>query len=359
MARVHHFVPTFEPGAVGAHVLIARRVLREAGYESEIFTGDVHPAFASKGAHSYHDYGRRVSARADDRLVYHLAIGSPVADFLGVRREPLIVDHHNLTPLRFLAGWEPVAAGGVLWGRRQLDNLAPRAALGIGDSTFNAEELVEAGYERTTVVPILFEPAVAQAPDPTLAARLADQGASARWLFVGRLAANKAQHDVVKAFAAYRRFHDPTAFLDLVGGSSSELYASALRRFIAELGLEGAVTIAGSVSSAELAAYYDAADVFVVLSEHEGFCVPILEAMQHGVPVVAFAAAAVPETVNGAGLVLDTKDACTVAAAVSRVVSEGALRAQLVEAGTRRRHDFGLTKTGPAFVAAVESVPVP
>ena len=358
MPRVHQFVPTFEPGAVGGHMLTARRVLRDAGYESEIFAGEVHPAFAGEGAFPHHDYGRRVAARADDRLVYHLAIGSPVADFVGARHEPLIVDHHNLTPLRFLAGWEPVAAGGVLWGRRQLDNLAPRAALGIGDSSFNAEELADAGYRRTTVVPILLEPMIAEVPDPALAARLADQDGT-RWLFVGRIAANKAQHDVVKAFATFRRVHDANARLDLVGGTSSELYTTALQRFIAELGIDDAVTITGGVSAAELAAYYDAADVFVVLSEHEGFCVPLLEAMQHEVPVVAYSAAAVPETLDGAGLLLDVKDPGTVAAAVARLVRDDALQNQLVAAGAKRRRDFDLANTGPAFVAAVESVPVP
>ncbi|MET1002164.1 MAG: glycosyltransferase family 4 protein [Acidimicrobiia bacterium] len=359
MARVHQFVPTFEPGAVGAHMRAARGVLRDAGYESEIFAAEVHPAFSSEGAMAYGDYGRRVAARADDRLVYHLAIGSPVADFVGARQEPLIVDHHNLTPLRYLAGWEPVAAGGVLWGRRQLDKLAPRAALGIGDSTFNADELVDAGYPRTTVVPILLEPVASTDPDPALATRLAAGTTGARWLFVGRLAPNKAQHDVVKAFAAYRRFHDPGAHLDLVGGSSSVLYTTALRCFVADLGLDAAVNLAGGVSASELAAYYEAADVFVVLSEHEGFCVPVLEAMQHRVPVVAYGAAAVPETLANAGLVLDVKDPCTVAAGVARVVRDDALRAQLIAAGTQRRRDFDLDHTGPAFVAAVESVPVP
>ena len=113
--------------------------------------------------------GAASPARTDDRLVYHLAIGSPVADFVGNRREPLIVDHHNLTPLRYLAGWEPVAAGGVSWGRRQLDNLAPRAALGIGDSTSTPTNSWPPGTARTTVVPILLEPVALGRSRPALA----------------------------------------------------------------------------------------------------------------------------------------------------------------------------------------------
>ncbi len=110
------------------------------------------------------------------------------------------------------------------------------------------------------------------------------------------------------------------------------------------------------MSPAELAAHYRAADVFVVCSEHEGFCVPLLEAMHHGVPVVAFASTAVPETLGEAGLLLDVKDACTIAAAVDRVVRDTRLRGQLVDAGSTRVLDFDLSRTGPAFLEAVTSV---
>jgi glycosyltransferase involved in cell wall biosynthesis len=143
--------------------------------------------------------------------------------------------------------------------------------------------------------------------------------------------------------------------LNLVGGGREDGYARTLQRFIHALGLDDAVTITGGVSDAQLAAHYAAADVFVVCSEHEGFCVPLLESMHHRVPIVAYAATAVPETLGEAGLLLDVKDPCTVAAAVDRVVGDTALRQQLVEAGSRRLQDFDLSRTGPAFVEAVTS----
>ena len=164
------------------------------------------------------------------------------------------------------------------------------------------------------------------------------------WLFVGRLAPNKAQHDIVKAFAAYRRFHNADARLHLVGGGREDAYAHTLRRFIHAAGLDDAVTLAGGVSSSELAAYYRAADVFVVCSEHEGFCVPLLEAMHHRVPIVAFAAAAVPETLGEAGLLFDIKDPCTIAVTSrscrfhvsARCVSQGRSDAGKKHAGATR-----------------------
>lgn len=355
MSAVHQFVPVLEPGAVGAHTLAARAVLRKAGYESEIFATEVRPAYAREGAHDANAYGRRVPARVDDRLIYHLAIGSRLADMLRERSEVLIVDHHNLTPLRYFDGWAPVAAGGVTWGRRQLAALAPRAALGIGDSRYNELELIEAGYPRTTVVPILVPPESLEVPaDETVVARFGDVASGAVWLFVGRLAPNKAQHDVVKAFAAYRRFHDPDARLLLVGGSSSEVYELALERFIDRLGLADAVELTGPVTPEALSAYYELADVFVVCSEHEGFCVPLLEAWHHRLPIVAYAAAAVPETLGDAGILLDDKDPYTVATAVDRVLRDNTLCEALVAAGRLRLRAFDLTTTGAMLIAAVE-----
>ncbi len=143
----------------------------------------------------------------------------------------------------------------------------------------------------------------------------------------------------------YRRVYDPDARLVLVGAASSSVYEVALRRFVSELGLEGAVEFAGSVSDAELGSLYRGADVFVCVSEHEGFCVPLLEAMAHGVPVVAFGAAAVPETLGDAGLVLDVKSPGVVAAAVGRVLGDVGLRDGLVAAGRVRLGEFSLERS--------------
>jgi glycosyltransferase involved in cell wall biosynthesis len=347
---VHQFAPTLEPGAVGAHTLVARDVLRAAGHTSEIFASEIDPAWADRGVHLLRDARGRA-----DVIVYQMAIGSVVADAVLAREEPIVVNHHNLTPMRYIAGWQPVAAYGVTWGRGQLRELAAEARLGVAVSSYNEHDLIEAGFPRTTVVPVLVDLASLDV-EPGPAPARTDV---VNWLFVGRLAPNKAQHDIVKAFAAYRRFHNADARLHLVGGGREDGYAHTLQRFIHALGLDDAVTLAGGVSPSELAAYYRAADVFVVCSEHEGFCVPLLEAMHHRVPIVAFSAAAVPETLGEAGLLFDVKDPCTIAAAVDRVVGDAALRRQLVDAGARRVRDFDVSHTGPAFVEAVTSAARP
>jgi L-malate glycosyltransferase len=343
---IHQFVPMLEPGAVGAHTLVARDVLRAAGHTSDIYTSEIAPALADRGAYLTRDAPGRA-----DVVVYHMAIGSVVADAVLARDEPIVVNHHNLTPMRYITGWQPVAAYGVAWGRGQLRELAERARLGVADSSYNEDDLIEAGFPRTTVVPILLDLTTLDI-EPTAAPARSD---AVTWLFVGRLAPHKAQHDIIKAFAAYRRFHNADARLFLVGGGPEDGYARTLRRFIHGLGLDDSVTVTGGVSPAELAAYYRAADVFVVCSEHEGFCVPLLEAMHRRVPIVAYSATAVTETLGDAGLLFDVKDACTIAAAVDRVVNDPELRRQLVDAGAGRVVDFDLSRTGPAFVEAVTS----
>lgn len=348
---IHQFAPVLEPGAVGAHLLEVRRVIHGMGLESEVFTETVHPAMAGK-ADDYRSY----RGHPDDVLLYQLAIGSVVGDYVLGRPEPVAVNSHNVTPVRYFADWEPDAVYGLSWGRAQLRAFAERAELGIAVSRYNAGELDAAGFRRTAVVPVLVDvEAFDRDVDEPALARLGS-AAGAAWLFVGRVAPHKCQHDVVKAFAAYRRGYDPAAELRIVGAPSSDRYDAALRSLVDALDLGGAVEITGGVRAGELAAHYRAADVFVCLSEHEGFCVPLLEAMHHRVPIVAFASTAVPETLAGAGIVLPRKDATTVAAAVHRVVSDDALRAALAEAGVERLGDFALPRSRMEMAAVLETL---
>lgn len=360
MRALHQFVPTFEPGAVGGHMLELQCLAREVlGVEAELFAEFVHPASEGR-ARRHTDYGRRVAARPGDVLVYHMAIGSVVADFVKDRPERLVVDHHNITPPQMYERWEPAAAYGCSWGRAQLPQLAGRATLGVADSPFNEDELRQAGYPATATAPILLDPAIFSGTegdaDEEILGRLAETKTGADWLFVGRVSPNKCQHDVVKAFAAYRRLYDPGARLHLVGGSSSPAYWSALEGYAAALGLASAVRLTGPVSAGGLLAHYRAADVFVCLSEHEGFCIPLLEAMASKVPVVAFASSAVPGTLGDAGVLLGSKRPATVSAAVHRVVSDQALRAALVAAGTTRLHHFSPERTRARWVEVLEGL---
>jgi glycosyltransferase involved in cell wall biosynthesis len=356
MTAVHQFVPTLAPrDAVSGHYLRVRATLRAAGYSSDIYAMDSRGEVA-KEAKPFQTF-RGARAGEPTWLCYQSSIGSPVAEYVAKRPEPLMVDYHNITPAIFFDRWEPGVAVYLRAGRRQLRELAPRAELGFADSAYNAAELDALGYERTGVVPILFDRNDLHVDvDAATRDRLARgriEGSST-WLFVGQVAPHKAQHDIVKALATYRRLFDPNARLRLVGYPLSRSYVEAIEHYIADLGLGDAVELAGSVPDAVLGAYFATSDVYVCLSEHEGFCVPLLEAMHHGLPIVAFAAGAVPETLGGGGLLLSRKDPLTVATAVAHVMDD-ATRDALTRAGRERLDDFSLARGEAALLDTVAS----
>ena len=360
MVAVHQFVPTLAPrDAVSGHYLRVRTALRNAGYTSDIYAMESRGEVA-KEAKPYQTFS---GGRAGEPtwLCYQSSIGSPVAEFVAERPEPLIVDYHNITPAEFFERWERGVAVFLRAGRRQLRTLAPRSALGIADSAYNAAELDRLGYRPTGVVPILFDRDDLHTEiDTATRDRLESERreGSSTWLFVGQVAPHKAQHDLVKALAAYRRVYDPHARLRLVGFPLSRSYSEALHGYVEDLGLAGAVDITGSVPDAVLGAYFAASDVYVCLSEHEGFCVPLLEAMHHELPVVAYAAGAVPETLGDGGLLLKRKDPLTVATAVARVVGadSAATRAAMTSAGRERLDHFSLARSEAALRDAIASV---
>ncbi|MEO1063081.1 MAG: glycosyltransferase [Actinomycetota bacterium] len=343
LRAIHQWVPSFAArDAVGGHARQIRRVVRdELGLESDVYVVDAQAAVRSISSH----YRRhRPDDSGESAVLYHLSVGSEMADALLDRPEPLLVDYHNITPAHFFDAWEPAASYSVTLGRRQIPSLARRTTAAIADSAYNEGELVAAGYRDTSVVPILLDTATFEHEvDEALARRLGDGGPL--WLFVGRIAPNKAQHDIVLAFAAYRRHIEPTARLALVGGPAAHAYDAALRRLLVELDLEDAVELPGSVSDAELGAWYSAADLLVCLSDHEGFCVPLLEAMWNRVPILAYDATAVPETLGRGGVVLTDKSPLHVAVAADRILRDDDLRRSLVEAGTARLADFELERT--------------
>lgn len=356
MTAVHQFVPSFAPrDAIGTHVRAVRRLLHEMGVDSEVYVRESREA--RKG--EVRDYLSYAGAKPGQKtwLLYQLSTGSKVAEYLLDRPEPKLVDYHNITPPEFFFPWEAHVGVELKHGRQQIPLLANVTDLALNDSAFNEAELVELGYPKTAVAPIFVDYAsFEQGVDARLLDQLMSAKQGAHWLFVGRIAPNKCQHEIVKAFAAYRRLYDAGARLTLVGYPSSHAYITAIKNYIDALGIRDAVTLAGSIPQPQLAAHFHAADVFVCLSEHEGFCVPLLEAMHNRLPVVAYNAAAVPETLGDGGLLLDDKSPVAVAASVDRVVRDNELRDALVDAGQARLADFSTERVTSQWMDALNTV---
>jgi glycosyltransferase involved in cell wall biosynthesis len=368
---IHQVLPSLHVAdASGAHTLHARDVLREAGYVSEIFVEHVDPPLEAEARRF--DEIDAFARKGDTVVLYQLAVGSSLVEHLLRRPEPLFVNYHNLTPADFYWKWAPDWLDAVETGRQQLHQLAPRVSHAIAVSAFNEADLRAAGYRSTSVVAPFVgaartEPGPEEAPASEVresnGARKTLQSPSverpvrpeaAVWLFVGKLLPHKAAHDLLKALVVYRAVYDPKATLIVVGAHPVATYERAVLEYARVLGIEGAVELTGAVSESELQEAYRSSDVFVCLSEHEGFCFPLLEAMQFELPIVAFEAGAVPDTLGSAGLLLKDKSPSVVAASVGRLLSDRSLRQKVVAAGRERLRAFELSETKKKFVSAVE-----
>jgi len=285
---------------------------------------------------------------ADDLLLIHYSGYAPrLRSVLELPNRKLLISH-NITPARWFWDHDPMAAVSCALGRKQLPEFAAAVDVAAGVSLFNAREL---GSE--IVIPILFDPAQAGAPGPP------DPPGPPTILFVGRIAPHKRQDAVIRAFELYRRAHAPDARLVLVGRSVNDTFEVAIRGLADELS-PGAVTIEYGLTAEQLAARYRGAHAFLCMSEHEGFCIPLLEAFHFGVPVITRPVGGLPEVAGDAALLLGEDDDERVAAELlALVVGDSELRAELRERGARRVEAYAPEPTVRRLRAALEELNQP
>jgi glycosyltransferase involved in cell wall biosynthesis len=289
-----------------------------------------------------------LSPRPDDVLVLHHSAGFPrVRDLLALPNPKLLL-YHNVTPPAWLWEEAPLVAAHCAIGREQLPELVKASHVAAADSAFNAGALRALGAEETTVIPLLIELDRLGTPEPD------STGRAPSVLFVGRLSPHKRQDEVIRCFALYRRHHAPDARLVLVGDPITPQYPDLLRG-LGERLAPGAVQIESGLSSLELGDRYRSADVFLCLSEHEGFCIPLLEACHFGVPVIARPAGAVAETIGDAGLLVPDPDRAVVAELLHLAVTDADLRAELRRRGKARLEAFAPDLVARRLRGAVET----
>lgn len=277
-------------------------------------------------------------AEPDDLLIYHLSIGEPeIIRFLLGRPERLVLLYHNITPADYFLGLDPGFAALLAGGRAELEVLRSRTDSALAVSSFNARELEELGYRDVSVSPLPVDIAGLRGlePDPSTVDAL-DALEGPLLLYVGQLLPHKRPDLLLQAYSVLTTHLLPDVNLALLGPTRLESYHDALCTLAADLNLHRA-RITGWLNGEQLAAYYARADVFVTMSEHEGFCVPLLEAMSFDVPVLARAFGAIPETMAGAGLLLPTdEDPLLAAEAMAELLTSGTLRAELRRRGRER-----------------------
>lgn len=328
--ELHQFLPSLgHRDAVGNHTLRTQDVLAAAGIGGGIWAEDVHPENRRRGR-PFIDYARRRSARRGGNvLLYQASTGSNgMVDFLLTRPERLLIYYHNITPAAYYEPYDPAASVVLQRGRLELAQLCSRIDRAMAHSDYSAKELRSLGVEDVEVFPP-YSPRLDAEPSSSHSEWLRRTKRGIDLLFVGRVAPNKGHVNLFRAFAALRAAAEAPPRMFVVGSWGPAPYMRMVHSVRDRLGADG-IVLAGSITDARLAAHYREADVFLSFSEHEGFGVPIVEAMRAGVPVVAYDGGAVGETLGGAGVLLRTLDPIVVSEVVNRVASDEDLRRAIV-----------------------------
>ncbi len=325
--RIHQVLATLGYGdAIGHEVLGIQRVLRAAGYDSEIFveTADHRLEPLTR------DYRELIEfSHPDNLLLHHFSLGSKASRTAFALPDRMALIYHNITPPEYFIGVHRTLARQCFRGRRELQAYADRCDLALGDSEFNRLDLEALGFKRTDVLPVVPDFSHLDCePNRLIADQFDDEWTNI--VFVGRVIANKKIEDLITAFHAYHTKFNPRSRLLIVGSYTAfERYLASLTQLVASLGLSN-VHFTGHITNEELVAFYEIADVYLCASEHEGFCVPLMEAFYKQVPVLAYAAAAVPDTMDGAGVLYEEKDPMHVAALIDAVVSNTTMQDAIV-----------------------------
>ena len=326
--RVHQVLATLGYGdAIGHEVLGIQRALLAAGYESEIFveTADHRLEPQTRDYRELVDFSHR-----DNLLLHHFSLGSKASRTAYALPDRMALIYHNITPPEYFVGVHRTLARQTFRGRRELQAYADRCDLAMGDSEFNRQDLEALGFPRTAVLPVVPDFShLDRAPNWLVARDFDDDWTNI--VFVGRVIANKKIEDLICWFHAYHTIFNPRSRLLLDGAQTGfERYLASLHELVGRLDASQ-VHFIGHVSDEELVAYYELADLFLCASEHEGFCVPIVEAFYKQVPVLAYAATAVPSTMDGAGVLFEDRNPIHVAALMDEIVSNASLQDQIVD----------------------------
>ena len=352
--RIDQWVPALHRGdAIGDSARLMRDAFRSWGHQADVYALELDEDLRGDGR----AWSEWRAGSPSDAVILHYALPSPLTQALQQHRGRRALIHHNITPPEFFEGYDEEMVRICRIGREELVTLRDHVDLALGDSEFNREELEAAGFARTGVLPIYLDFArYAEAPGDVLARDLADGRTNI--LFVGRLVPNKRHDDLIRMAAYWKRYIAPDVRLVLVGKPPRRAgYFDALQSLTYELGLTPwEVVFTGHLEHRDLLACYRTAHVFVSMSEHEGFGVPLVESMLMEVPVLAYRAGAVPGTLGRAGVLFDEKEFDEVAEMAARLAVVGPLRTAVLRAQKRRLDHFAPAAVEAALKAYVDSL---
>ena len=336
--RIVQLLPTLSFGdAIGNDTIALRGAIRDMGFDTDIYAENIDKRLPAGSGQSIE---KLKGLKSDDIILYHKSTGTDLTFKIDNFKCRRIMVYHNITPPEFFRPYSTAATALTEYGYKGVEFLRDKVEYCLADSGYNRGELLKMGYKcPIDVRPILirFED-YKQAPDEETLKKYRD--GKTNLVFVGRIAPNKKQEDVIRAFYCYKRIN-PESRLILVGSySGMENYYNRLVKYAAALGLSDDVVFTGHIKFSAILAFYRAADVFVCMSQHEGFCVPLVEAMFFDVPIVAYDTSAISDTLGGSGFLIDDNDPVFTAAVIDRIVRDKALREEIISGQRRRLEDF-------------------
>jgi glycosyltransferase involved in cell wall biosynthesis len=334
--EINQVLPAISYGdAVSSDAIEIQKLLRDSGYSSEIYAKYIDPRYL-QNVKPLSEY----KGNSENILLYHFALaGLDVTDLVRSLPDIKVLIYHNITPPEYFLKYDINLSYLCSKGRDELEAIHCDFCMGIGDSEYNCLELERIGFRRTEVLPIIIDFNKYNEYDVELANELSKDGLI-KFLFVGRISPHKCHEDIIEIFYHYTNYINSYSQLYLVGNKQISSYVSKLEDKIKELGLSEKVFLTGMIDDTKLASYYKFSDIFISMSEHEGFCVPLLEAMQVGLPILAYYSTGIPYTLDRSGILIRKKNYQEIAELIHIIYEDDDLRNRIVDRQKKRLRDF-------------------
>lgn len=351
--KIINMLPILSFGdAVGNDALALHHSLQKAGYACELRAAYIAPKIAQ--AETVRTTDDLSDIKPDDIVIYHLSTGHELNLLFAKLNCKKIIRYHNITPPHFFCGYHPILLENCLDAYNQTRMMAKCADFCLADSAYNREELIRMGYQcNIEVMPILIPFSdYEQEPDAQVIEQMKD--GMTNILFTGRISPNKRQEDVIAAFSVYQKQYNPNSRLILVGNyDGMENYYERLQAYVKETGAKN-VLFPGHISFPAILAYYHSADLFLCMSDHEGFCVPLVESMFFDIPIVAKNTTAIPYTLGGSGFLLEDENPVIAASLMNRILTDEDLKNKIIVGQRERLRDFAHEKIERQLFSLIE-----
>ncbi|MDF9840212.1 MULTISPECIES: glycosyltransferase family 4 protein [unclassified Paenibacillus] len=347
-SRVYQIIEALDYGdAVSTHCIELKNILSGAEIVNDIFS-----KYVNEKMENFRKPISELKVSKQDVLIFHYSGKSSLINTIKALNCKKILIYHNITPHHYFEGMEPHYTH-CLEGRKQLSQLRGMFDLYLGDSEYNVQELDEIGCSPTGVLPIVVDMAIKN----NKKVRTKNEQDEIKFIFVGRVAPNKKHEDIIRIFEYYHTYINPNSKLYLVGNYNDySLYYNQLMMLVQTMVSKNSIQFTGKISEGELDYHYRTADIFLSMSEHEGFCVPLLESMSYGVPTFAFDAGAIRTTLGKAGVLITSKDYDYIGELIHLILNNQALREEIINNQYDWINNFSIEATEDALLKYIDKV---